>query len=404
MRAIVGAGTQRLRFRSVVFSHRIPADLRPSALARRRAAVPARYDLTASNPSDCGIVAPDDLLAALGSTASARYRPDPMGLPSARQAVAADHRRRGIEVDAEHLVLVSSTSEAYGLLFKLLADPLDEVLVPVPSYPLVEHLVALEGLRARPLPLVEHDGWQPHATALDAGERTRVAVVVHPNNPTGTYVAAPARTRLVEGCARRGMALVVDEVFHEYPLGEAPPEPSFAGETGCLTFTLGGLSKSVALPQVKLAWIAVSGPEQAASAALDRLSFIADQYLTLGTPVQEALPRLLEHGAALRAAVQARCRDNLATLRVAVGEEPSLTLVEPQGGWSAVLRFPRVVDEEALAMELLARDGVAVHPGYLFDFPRAGCLVVSLLPPPLSFEPAARALVQRIGAALSPLR
>jgi len=383
--------------RDSMFSRRIPTSLAPNLLSRARAKLRSiPHDLTQSNPTLCGIDYATDLLAPLSSPAGLAYDPDAQGLPSAREAVAREISRSGRTVDPGAIVLCASTSEAYSLLFRLLCDPGDAVLVPVPSYPLFEHLAALDGVRALAYPLDPGTGYDPDPGGIESAG-ARALVLVHPNNPTGTYVSPRAASEIVERCARLGIALIVDEVFHGYPLPPATAAPSFAGAEEVLTFTLGGLSKHLGLPQLKLAWIAVSGPGPGVREALERLSFIADQYLSVGTPVQLALPRLFREGAAVREAIAARCLANLRALEAEIARAPWITLVRPQGGWSAVLRFPNVVEEEPLVLALLEEDGVAVHPGYFFDFPEDGHLALSLLPAPPVFVEGVRRVLERIG-------
>jgi hypothetical protein len=383
-----------------MFSRRIPGDLRPNALARLRddrTRIP--FDLTLSNPTLCGIPYPDGLLAPLGRAAGLAYLPDPLGSRGAREAVAEEYGRMGEAADPAAMVLTASTSEAYAFLFKTLCDPGDAVLVPAPSYPLFEHLAALEGVRAIPYPLDPTGGFQPDVHAA-AGSGARALVAVHPNNPTGTYVGKAAAEELRSICAPSGMALIVDEVFHAYPLGagENPAEVrgSFAGESETLTFRLNGLSKHVGLPQLKLAWILVSGPPELRDAALERLAFVADNYLSVGTPVQLSLRPILREGASVRKAILDRCSRNLAFLESSARSVPGVTVPRPAGGWSAVLRYPRVTEEERIALDLLEQDGVAVHPGYFFDFPEEGWLALSLLPPPAAFEEGVRLLLRRV--------
>ncbi len=375
-----------------MFSLRLPDDLRPNALARARARfgrIP--FDLTVSNPTVSGIEYPPRMLEPLAVPAT--YTPDPRGVARAREAVAGDYRRRGVVVDPARIVLTASTSEAYGFLFRLLCDPGDEVLVPAPSYPLFGHLAALEGVRAVPYRLNPHDDWQPDPIPPRA--RAHAIVAVHPNNPTGSLVDRRGRERLARACARDGSALIVDEVFLDFPL-ESPTAPeSFVGDGDVLTFVLGGLSKSIGMPQLKLSWIVVCGPDRLVREALERLEYVADHYLSVGTPVQEALPDLLESGAAIRERIRARCRSNLDTLIEVVAGTP-LSVAPPAGGWSAVLRFPRTLSEEALALTLLEGEGVAVHPGFFFDFEDEGYLVVSLLPPPAVFEEGIRRIAGRM--------
>jgi len=274
-------------------SRRIPPQLEPNALTRALAAIRASggalIDLTDSNPTRTGIPYPDDLLAPLADAAALRYEPYAFGLPAARAAVAADHARRGVSVDPAHVVLTASTSEAYSWLFKLLCDPGDSVLVPRPSYPLFEHLTALEGVHAQPYALEYHGRWSVDVASLMAAPaRTRAVLAVSPNNPTGSYVSAEERAALMQVCRDRRWALVVDEVCADYPLDAQAPLTDIAARSDVLTFSLAGLSKSVGLPQLKLAWIVAGGPAAARDEALAALELVADSYLSVSTPVQVA--------------------------------------------------------------------------------------------------------------------
>jgi alanine-synthesizing transaminase len=323
-------------------------------------------DLTISNPTRAGIDYPEDeLQRALGGAARAKYDPEPLGLRSAREAVAAS-----LGCDAGEIVITASTSEAYSFLFKLLADPGDEVFTAAPAYPLLEHLAQLESVQLRHFPLEYHRRWE--MTAPEISERTRAIAVVSPNNPTGSYVREDELRML----ARSGVPLVVDEVFREYPLrGEVPRS---AASDDVLTFALGGLSKSAGLPHFKLAWIRVSGPGH--QKAIEALEMIADNFLSAATPVQEALPDLLAIGAKIRGRILERIRRNFAHLQTT-----ALEALPIEGGWSAVLRVPRVQTDEELALDLIMRQSVIVQPGYFFDFPTDGYLVISLLTPPDPF-------------------
>jgi len=373
-----------------MFSRRVPRELAPNPYTRARSRPDAvRFDLTLANPTACGIEYPEDLLDALSSAAGLTYRPDPKGLRSAREAIAAEYVGRGATIDPDAIVLTASSSEAYAFLFKLLCDPGDAVLVPAPSYPLFEHLAELDGVRAVPYPLDVTHRWQPRPeTPVARGART--VIFVHPNNPTGSFVDVDAALRVA-----RGLPCVVDEVFADYAWSGDPE--SFALRERGLTFTLGGLSKSRGLPQLKLSWIVVGGPPADRAAALEALEFIADNYLSVATPVQAALPEILRRSLPVQDAIRARCRANLDAARNLVRPGGAVELLDPEGGWSLVLRFPRVVGEEALALELLERHGVAVHPGYFFDFPGEGYLVLSLLPVPEVFEAGLRAVLDAIG-------
>lgn len=381
------------------FSLRTPADLRPNRIAVARAGGSPVLDLTVSNPTRCGFPYPSDLLAPLADPAGLVYCPDPLGLWSARMAVSEELVRHGAVVAPEQILLTASTSEAYAFLFKLLCGPDEMVLAPVPSYPLFEHLARVEGVRVLPYHLDGDHGWRLDLHELAAAPvGVKAVIAVHPNNPTGSYLHTEDARAVQELCASRGWGFIVDEVFLGFPLAEVGH--TLAGGRDCLTFSLGGLSKSVGLPQLKLGWIAASGPEALVTEALERLEVIADTFLSVATPVQLALPVLLERGEGVRRAILDRCRQNLATLCELAGSVPALEVLAPGGGWSGVLRYPAVVDEEELVLSLLA-DGVAVLPGFFFDFPRDGYLVLSLLPEPQVFREGVTRLLSRLGQSVS---
>jgi alanine-synthesizing transaminase len=389
-----------------MFSRRTPQDFSENPLARRihelRSSGVPLIDLTESNPTRAGFLAPSDLLASLGSREGAAYSPDPRGLLTAREAVSRDYAARGVAVDPGHIVLTASSSESYSLLFKLLANPGDEVLVPTPSYPLFGYLADLDDVVVRPYPLHFDHEWHLSADALGAlvTERTRAVVVVHPNNPTGSFLKASEAKALAALCAARGLAIIADEVFADFSLAEAGtnPFPSFAQDSPALAFSLGGLSKSCALPQLKVGWIAVSGPNALRDEALARLEFIADTYLSVGTPVQLALPGILERKPELQTPIRARLARNLEALKTAVRAHPELTLLPTEGGWSALIQCPATRTDEERAL-LALESGVLVHPGHFFDF-ESGCyLVVSLLVDASAFD---RALPHLMDAAVRP--
>ena len=278
-----------------MFSHRLPPYAEPNALSRavetlRVEGVPF-VDLTESNPTRAEIPYPDDLLTSLADPAALRYEPSPFGLASARRAVAEDQRRRGVTVDPAHVVLTASTSEAYSWLFKLLCNPGDGVLVPRPSYPLFDHLTALEGVRAHPYAIEYHGHWEIDVESLAAAPLDiRALLVVSPNNPTGSFLSAEEFQRVCGVCRHRKWALIVDEVFADYPLEASHPLTDVAVRSEVLCFTLAGLSKTIGLPQLKLGWCIAGGPAAERDAALAALEVIADSYLSVGTPVQVATP------------------------------------------------------------------------------------------------------------------
>lgn len=374
-----------------MFSERTAWITHPSplgeAIAARRGR-PGLLDLTASNPTTVAL-APlrPDLIAALADPGVASYDPDPAGPPAARAAVAAHYAALGYAVDPGHLRLAASTSEAYAWLLKLLCDPGDAVVVAHPGYPLLDDLARLEGVALTPVGSTWHGRWELDLGALDAAltPRTRAVALVHPNNPSGAYVTLDLRDALVERCRRLGLALIVDEVFLEYPHRDDPRRaPSFVACSGALTFTLGGLSKTLGLPQMKLGWVHVGGPDPARAEALRRLEHIADSYLSVGAPVLLAAATWLRHREALQRPIRERLAENLAALRRALPAESPVSLLPVEGGWSAVLRLPATRDDDAWVLALLAR-GVLVSPGYLFDVPGDGHLVLSLLPRPDHF-------------------
>lgn len=358
-------------------------------------------DLTASNPTQVGLGFPPEAFAqALARGAAEPYAPEPFGLPKARAAVAAYYQRRGVSVSPEQVLLVATTSEAYAFLFRLLADPGDRILAPAPSYPLFEFLAELADVRLESHRLVYEGRWRLDRVSLDVadGPRAKAVVTVSPNNPTGSCLETAERAHLVEWARARSMAIIADEVFLDYlDDPRAFAAHTFAGESGALSFTLSGLSKVAALPHAKLAWIVVGGPEALAAEARARLEIIADTFLSVATPIQAALPELLEAAEATRAGIRARVAANLETLATHTAGTP-LELRARDGGWYAVLSRPGA-DDEAWALELLEKHRVLAHPGYLFDFEEDGCLVLSALAEPEVFTEG----VARLVASLEPL-
>lgn len=395
-----------------MFSNRTPGDLTPNrltaALARVRRDGRAVIDLTQSNPTRAGIMYPPDLLAPLADVRGLLYAPHALGLLDARAAVAADYARRGVSVSPERIVLTASTSEAYSLLFKILCTPGDEVLVPRPSYPLFEHLTRLDAVVSVPYDLEYHGTWSIDLAALEhaLSPRTRAVLAVSPNNPTGSYLKAQELEAMARLCAARGIAVIVDEVFADYPLGDDRQAFSIGRPVACreaLTFSLGGLSKTVGLPQAKLGWIALGGPPAVVADALGRLEFACDAYLSVSTPVQVALPTILERGAPVRAAIHERVVTNFRRLNALVHDASSCRVLDAEAGWYAVVHVPTFGSEEDLVLELLTAHGVLVHPGYFFDFARESFLVLSLLTPPTDFEAAVQMIIRHLACiALTP--
>ncbi len=352
-----------------------------AALARHRAGGKRLYDLTASNPTECGFdYETETILGALRNPAALRYEPNPKGLEVARLAVTEYYSARGAAVSAEDIVLTTSTSEAYSFVFRLLCNPGDELLIPAPSYPLFGFLADIQDVKLVRYPLVYDHGWQIdfHSLQQAITPRTRGVIVVNPNNPTGHFVKEKELAKLNELCAARGMALIADEVFLDFALDDGRLV-TLAGNAGALTFAMSGLSKIAGLPQMKMAWVIASGPAGLKSEALERLEVIADTYLSPNAPVQLATPAFLQQRHGFQKQVMERMRKNLAELDRRLAGQKTCSRLEVESGWYAVLRVPATGSDEDLAIELLTNDDVYVHPGHFFDFGAEGFLVVSLL-------------------------
>jgi alanine-synthesizing transaminase len=411
-------------------------------------------DLTISNPTRVGLQYDSRaILGALNSARSLDYDPQAKGLLEAREIVAKYYQsEHGVrDLDAERIILTTSTSEGYSYVFRLLCNAGDELLVPKPSYPLFEFLADLQDVKLAPYPLIYDHGWQMDFPSLERAltARTRGVVVVHPNNPTGSYVKAQEVEQLNAFCREHGLALIVDEVFLDYALDEevvsgknyvgtaaqscpersrggCPVERSstalaansrslhasldrpsaiqslgrddnsygsFAHNHDVLTFTLSGLSKISALPQMKVAWVVTSGPEPEVAGAMARLEVIADTYLSMNAPVQWAVPVLMEQRKDIQQQLMKRVRANLSELDRQLAGQTACQRLEVEGGWYAVLRVPVTQSDEDLAIELVREKSVLVHPGHFYDFPNDGFLVVSLITTETEFaEGISRAL------------
>ncbi len=357
------------------------------ALARHRAGGRELLDLSASNPTECGFrYDGSSILEALIHPGALRYHPDPRGLESARKAVCGYYSARGDRVAIDDIILTASTSEAYSFVIRLLCNPGDELLIPVPSYPLFEFLADIQDVKLLRYPLFYDHGWHTDLHALEQAvtPRTRGVIVVHPNNPTGHFTKPAEMARLNEICAGRQMAILADEVFLDFSW-QAPPL-SFVTNHDALTFTMSGLSKVSGLPQMKLAWLAVGGPEEQKREALARLEVIADTYLSVSTPIQVAAPSLLARRHGFQEQLMARVRRNLAVLDGHLAGQKNCSRLEAEGGWYAILRVPATRPDEELAVELLEKHGVYLHPGRFFGFSGDGYLVVSLITPENEFD------------------
>jgi aspartate/methionine/tyrosine aminotransferase len=368
------------------------------ALEEARSSGARVLDLTISNPTRVGLQYDERLiLQSLASPQAMDYDPQPKGLRAAREAVAA-YYRSGHDVyglDPERLILTTSTSEGYSFIFRLLCNPGDELLVPKPSYPLFEFLADLADVKLEPYPLIYDHGWQMDFPSLQKAvtQRTRGVVVVHPNNPTGSYVRPQEQASLNRFCREHTLAVIADEVFLDYAHDRAR-QRSFASNQDVLTFTLSGVSKISALPQMKVAWIATSGPEAEVEAAQARLEVIADTYLSMNAPIQWATPALLDQRKSIQQQLLDRVLANLTELDRHLAAQKTCQRLQVAGGWYAVLRVPVTQTDEDLAVDLLRRKSVLVHPGHFYDFPSDGYLVLSLIGLKTEFAEAVQRLLE----------
>jgi alanine-synthesizing transaminase len=369
------------------------------ALEEVRARGAKVLDLTVSNPTRAGLHYEEQaILGALASPQALDYDPQSKGLREAREAVAEYYREEhGVRrTDAEQVILTTSTSEGYSFVFRLLCNAGDELLVPKPSYPLFEFLADLQDVKLASYELIYDHGWQLDFPSLENAltARTRGVVVVHPNNPTGSYVQSGEMETLNSFCREHGLAVIADEVFLDYGL-ENTEHASFAGNRDVLTFTLSGLSKIAALPQMKVAWVVTSGPGSEAAEAMGRLEVIADTYLSMNAPLQWATPALLAQRKNIQPQLLERVRTNLTELDRQLAGQQACQRLSVDGGWYAVLRVPVTRSDEDLAIELLREKSVLVHPGHFYDFPRDGYLVLSLITPQLEFAEGMTAILER---------
>jgi len=389
----------------LMFSKRFKWSLEPNRFARlieeKKKAGARILDLTESNPTRVGFdYSDDEILDALAQAPAMLYEPAPRGLLVAREAVADYYAERGLKVDPERIHLTASTSEAYSFLFKLLADQGESVLVPQPSYPLFEFLAALEGVELRPYDLhyIHPAGWRIDFDSVDkaVAPNTRAIILVSPNNPTGSFTKLREVERLNAICARQGLALIVDEVFGDYGFADDESRAaSLVSNDSSLTFVMSGLSKVLALPQMKLGWIVTNGPPGLREVAIERLDFIADTFLSVSAPVQHSARSWLQLRRSIQDQIQKRTRNNLSWL-LGETENSPLRLLSVEGGWYATLELPRQFTEEEWVMSLLEKDDVLAHPGYFFDFRREAFLVLSLLPRAGVFREAIARILARV--------
>ena len=386
--------------------HRRPNRLSASLETLRRSGRQI-YDLTSANPTECGIAYPEGaIISSLSNPLSIAYQPNPRGLLSAREAISRYYEEKGIGVDPSNLFLTASTSEAYSLLFKLICDTGDQILIPQPSYPLFDYLSRLDDVVPVCYRLNYDLGWNIDLDSVRNGitASTRAIVIVNPHNPTGMFLKEADYRALKKIAAEHSLALIVDEVFIDFPLDrdqKAIPSSkvvSTADEQEVLTFTLNGISKTAGLPQMKLGWILVGGDRKTVAEASGRLEILCDTFLSVNTPVQVALPALLEAGASVRSNILALVRSNYTRFCEAVPTDSACSVLNCEGGWYGILRVPRVMSDEEWSVGLLESTGVHAYPGYFFDFETDGFLVVSLVVREGIFETAVKKLIEFVAS------
>jgi alanine-synthesizing transaminase len=367
------------------------------ALAAHRAAGKPLLDLTISNPTECGFdYEKQEILNALVNPEVLHYEPDPQGMLLARAAVAGYYAARGTKINPNDIFLTTSTSEAYSFAFRMLCNPGDEILIPAPSYPLFEFLADIHDVKLVRYPLLYDHGWQIdfHALRKSIDARTRAVIIVHPNNPTGHFTKQPEAMELNKVCAERDLALIADEVFLDFDLGNEMPK-SFAANTAVLTLTTSGLSKISGLPQMKAAWLIAMGPSELKAQAVARLEVIADTYLSANAPIQLAVPVFLAQRDRFQKQMMDRIRRNLAELDRQLAKQQACSRLKIEGGWYAIVHLPALYDDEQFTPRLLEENSVYVHPGHFYDFPTKGHIVVSLITPERAFvEGLTRLLAQ----------
>ncbi len=359
-------------------------------------------DLSESNPTHCHFkYATDlDLLSPLTHPANLNYQPSPNGKKEARQAIGAYYRKKGVEVDSERIFLTASTSEAYTYIFRLLSDPKDRVMIPRPSYPLFNFIADLNDIALDPYSIrYEQNQWRIHSDELTSSihPNTKALILVHPNNPTGSFLKINEAAELIRIAQLKSLALISDEVFSDYGFQNDPQRKiSFSETQEVLTFTLGGISKLLGLPQMKLSWMVLSGPEKIVSQALARLEIIADTYLSVNTPAQEALRNWFGHQEKIQQEIKDRILQNQSWLEKKILGQSRVSYLKSEGGWYTILKLPDVKTEEEWILEFLEQDRVLVHPGYFFDFEEEAYIVLSLLPECAQFQEGCNRILSRI--------
>jgi alanine-synthesizing transaminase len=369
------------------FSNRTRWDLTPNPLSRlldeKRHEGVTIINLTESNPTACGFEYPKkEILEAFSSEKIMEYHPHPKGVLACREIIADYYKSLNIPANPENIFLTASSSEAYAWIFRLLANPGDRILVPSPSYPLFDFLAQLNDIEIEYYPLEYDETWKIDFGTLSnkISPKTKAILLVHPNNPTGSYVSEEERVKLNQIASRNNLALVSDEVFFDYVFDHGQSSfSSFAGNKEVLTFALNGISKMLALPQMKLGWMVVDGPESLRKAAVEKMEIIADTYLSVNTPIQTAFPEIMKLKTGIQKQILARLNQNKKTLFEIIQNHPSCEYLKSEGGWYALLKVPKIRTDDEWTLTFLKHDDVLIHPGHFYNFDQEGYLVISLL-------------------------
>lgn len=383
------------------FSSRSDWTLTPNQLTARLTEIEASgaqiLDLTESNPTQVGLQYPTDIvLSSLTDPNNLSYHPSPLGQQEARETIAEYYDSKGIYVNSNQILVTSSTSEAYSMIFRLIANPGDHILMPRPSYPLFHFLASLNDIELASYALTYQKYWKIDFEDIRKSykpKRTKGIVLVNPNNPTGSYIKKDELTKLNQFAEGNQLCIISDEVFSDFQWDKKIEGiPSLAGNQKALTFTLSGISKVLALPQMKLSWIVVNGPKGLIKQAFDRLEIISDTYLSANTPVQNAL----HHWMKLKDKMQKQILKRVSANRTFLSKHSSFEMLHAEGGWYAVLKLPKNKTEEEWALEFLEKDHVLVHPGYFYDFQSEAYAIVSLLTETAAFEEAITKISKRV--------
>lgn len=390
-----------------MFSNRLDINIEPNELSllyrEKMKNGEEILDLTLSNPTKLGFrYDAKRITKEFIDERSLVYEPEPKGMLLAREEVSRYYSEKRKVVDPDDIFIVPSTSEAYSYLFKLLLEPGDEVLIPQPCYPLFEFLVKLDSGNVVFYPM-EYDfrgGWLTDFNEIEKriSGKTKVIVIINPNNPTGTYLKKNEFGKFDEISSKHGLAMIIDEVFSDYAIEENQDSLlTAAGLCSSLCFILNGFSKMLGLPQMKFGWIAVQGESMLKKEAIKRLEIIADTYLSVATPVQHAAKVLFETREKIQDEIKERIRRNYELLRSGLLLNPDIKSMKSEGGWSAIINFENLlIKDDDFALRLLEKKNVLVHPGYYYDFPDDWYAVLSLLTKPKAFEEGVRRIAENL--------